>query len=207
MRMWFCFVHLPRLSNFPIFSQFFSLISMFIQKKGLYDSFTVFNPLQPGVTFLYPLKTPPDVFRGYRKATPGCNGLIFPKTLCFRWCLFTNFSYCSYRQTWKCRFFAGIVAWVCQTSFSTFCSVFVNGYLSLVIDTYRDEEDELLQLAIQQSLRDSASSATENGEINSEVDSTTQPKKVYKTAESLALERYVCLWFFFILNIKQKFFK
>ena len=29
-----------------------------------------FNPLQPNVAFLYPLKT-----SGYRKATPGCNGL------------------------------------------------------------------------------------------------------------------------------------
>ena len=49
-----------------------------------------FNPLQPSVAFLYPLKTSEDlkvfwcfqgarfsdVFRGYRKATPGCNGLI-----------------------------------------------------------------------------------------------------------------------------------
>ena len=29
-----------------------------------------FNPIQPGVAFLYSLKT-----SGYRKATPGCNGL------------------------------------------------------------------------------------------------------------------------------------
>ena len=29
------------------------------------------NQLQPGAAFLYPLKT----FSGYRKATPGCNGL------------------------------------------------------------------------------------------------------------------------------------
>ena len=45
-----------------------------------------FNPLQPGVAFLYPLRTLEnlqktfrfsDVFRGYRKATLGCNGLIF----------------------------------------------------------------------------------------------------------------------------------
>ena len=41
---------------------------------------TRFNPLQPGVAFLYPLKTSEnlkvsDVFRGYRKATPSCNGL------------------------------------------------------------------------------------------------------------------------------------
>lgn len=67
----------------------------------------------------------------------------------------------------------------------------VNGHISLIIDTYRDEEDELLQLAIQQSLRASASSATENGEISSEVDSTIEPEKVYNTAESEALERYV----------------
>ena len=35
------------------------------------------NPLQRGATFLYPLKTLENlkVFRGYRKATPGCNGL------------------------------------------------------------------------------------------------------------------------------------
>ena len=32
---------------------------------------SAFNPLQPGVAFLYPL----DVFRGDRKATLGCNGL------------------------------------------------------------------------------------------------------------------------------------
>ena len=30
------------------------------------------NPLQPGVAFL----RFSDIFRGYRKATPGCNGLI-----------------------------------------------------------------------------------------------------------------------------------
>ena len=39
------------------------------------------NPLQPGVASLYPLKTSDNlrisgVFRGYRKATPDCNGLI-----------------------------------------------------------------------------------------------------------------------------------
>ena len=39
------------------------------------------NPLQPGVAFLYPVKTSrtlkfSDIFREYRKATPGCNGLI-----------------------------------------------------------------------------------------------------------------------------------
>ena len=37
------------------------------------------NPLQPGVAFLYPLKTSEKlkvcyVFGGYRKATLGCNG-------------------------------------------------------------------------------------------------------------------------------------
>ena len=65
----------------------------------------IVNPLQPGVAFLYPLKTEnlkqgvnplqpgvaflytpgkyrktfrfSDVFRGYRKATPDCNGLSF----------------------------------------------------------------------------------------------------------------------------------
>ena len=90
---------------------------------------------------------------------------------------------------WR-RFVAGIVAWVYH-SFTTFCSIFVNQDISLIIDTYRDEEDELLQLAIQQSLRASASSATENLEISSEVDSTIEPEKVYNTAESEALERYV----------------
>ena len=35
------------------------------------------NPLLPGVAFLYPLKRFSDVFRGYRKATPGCNGLNY----------------------------------------------------------------------------------------------------------------------------------
>ena len=40
-----------------------------------------FNPLQPSVAFLYtPSKHQKsfrfsDVFKGYRKATPGCNGL------------------------------------------------------------------------------------------------------------------------------------
>ena len=42
--------------------------------------FKVFNPLQPGVSYLYPLRTSdlkfPDVFRSYRSATPDCNGLI-----------------------------------------------------------------------------------------------------------------------------------
>ena len=40
-----------------------------------------FNPLQPRVAFLYPLKTSEnlcfsDVFKRYRKATPGCNRLM-----------------------------------------------------------------------------------------------------------------------------------
>ena len=39
------------------------------------------NPLQPGVAFLYPLKTSEtfrfsDVFKGYGKATSTCNRLI-----------------------------------------------------------------------------------------------------------------------------------
>ena len=44
------------------------------------------SPLQPGVAFLYSLKTSEnlrfsDVFRGYRKATPGCNELsTLPRT-------------------------------------------------------------------------------------------------------------------------------
>ena len=36
----------------------------------------IFNPLQLSVAFLYP-----DVFRGYRKATPGCNGLTLNKKM------------------------------------------------------------------------------------------------------------------------------
>ena len=41
----------------------------------------LFNPLQPSVAFLYPLKTSEhqrfsDIFRGYKKATLGCNGLM-----------------------------------------------------------------------------------------------------------------------------------
>ena len=42
----------------------------------LAKSFSI-NPLQPSFAFLYPLKTFrfSDVFRGYRKATPGCSGL------------------------------------------------------------------------------------------------------------------------------------
>ena len=35
-----------------------------------------FNPLQSGVAFLYPLKTLENL-TGYRKVTPGCNGLKF----------------------------------------------------------------------------------------------------------------------------------
>ena len=40
----------------------------------------LFNPLQPGVAFLYPLKNQEtsrfsNIFRGYRKARPTCNGL------------------------------------------------------------------------------------------------------------------------------------
>ena len=39
-----------------------------------------FNPLQVAAAFLYPRKNQKtfmfsDVFRGYRKTTPGCNGL------------------------------------------------------------------------------------------------------------------------------------
>ena len=45
------------------------------------DLLNLINRLQVGVAFPYPLKTSEnlkvsDVFRGYRKATPGCNGLI-----------------------------------------------------------------------------------------------------------------------------------
>ena len=44
---------------------------------------SMFNPLQPSVAFLYPLKKIrkplgfSDVFKGYRKATLGCNGLRY----------------------------------------------------------------------------------------------------------------------------------
>ena len=41
------------------------------------------NQSQPCVAFLYPLKTEnfmfSDIFRGYRKATPSCNGLMGKK--------------------------------------------------------------------------------------------------------------------------------
>ena len=39
-----------------------------------FDRFVGFalNPLQPGVAFRYP-----NVFKGYRKATPGCNELKY----------------------------------------------------------------------------------------------------------------------------------
>ena len=36
------------------------------------------NPLQCGVAFLYPLKSSENL-QGYRKATPGCNGLVKEK--------------------------------------------------------------------------------------------------------------------------------
>ena len=46
----------------------------------IYWFFSWFNPLQPGVAFIYPWKPQKifrfsGVFRRYRKATPGCNGL------------------------------------------------------------------------------------------------------------------------------------
>ena len=46
------------------------------------DNQPLINPLQPSVAFLYPLKTlenlqVSEVFREYRKATPGCNGFIY----------------------------------------------------------------------------------------------------------------------------------
>ena len=40
----------------------------------LINNFSLTNPLQPGVAFLYPWRFSDD-FRGYRKATPHCNGL------------------------------------------------------------------------------------------------------------------------------------
>ena len=45
------------------------------------NNWFLFNPLQPGVAFLYPLKGGfsggiEGIFREYRKATPGFNGLI-----------------------------------------------------------------------------------------------------------------------------------
>ena len=46
--------------------------------QSFLSSRSLFNPLQPGVAFLYPWKhqkTLKFVFRGYKKATPGCNGL------------------------------------------------------------------------------------------------------------------------------------
>ena len=49
----------------------------YLLPNGLPKVQRYFNPLQPGVAFLYPLKTFrfSDVFRGYKKATPGCNGI------------------------------------------------------------------------------------------------------------------------------------
>ena len=46
------------------------------------------NSLQPGVAFQYPLKTSENLkvfwcFQGYRKATPGCNGLIELINCCY----------------------------------------------------------------------------------------------------------------------------
>ena len=53
-------------------------------KIATHEKLYAINPLHPGVAFLYPLKTSEnlrfsDVFRGYRKATPDCNGLIKTK--------------------------------------------------------------------------------------------------------------------------------
>ena len=50
--------------------------------KCAFDWLQCFNPLLPGVSFLYPLKTSEnlwnsDVFRGYNKGTPGFNGIDF----------------------------------------------------------------------------------------------------------------------------------
>ena len=47
--------------------------------ESIFVEVNLLNPLQPGIAFLYPLKTSggkEKFFRGYRKATPGCNGLI-----------------------------------------------------------------------------------------------------------------------------------
>ena len=49
-------------------------------REGVLDTPLSLSPLQPDVAFLYHLKTSEtfrfsDIFRGYRKATPGCNGL------------------------------------------------------------------------------------------------------------------------------------
>ena len=57
------------------------------QAKNTFTYHNAINLLQPGVAFLYLLKTSEkhrfsDVFRGYRKATRGCNGLK-SKWICF----------------------------------------------------------------------------------------------------------------------------
>ena len=51
----------------------------------LFQTAEILNPLYSDVAFLYPLKISEnlkfsDVFRGYRKATPGYNGLIMSRT-------------------------------------------------------------------------------------------------------------------------------
>ena len=61
---------------------FLDLASWPIKKRNKYMRNPLINPLQPGVAFLYLLKTSENLqvfwwFQGYRKVTPGCNGLTF----------------------------------------------------------------------------------------------------------------------------------
>ena len=62
-----------------------------------------FNPLQPGVAFLYPPENIwrfSDVFRGYRKATPGCNGLTSLNILLWKVAFSTialSLDFCNYK--------------------------------------------------------------------------------------------------------------
>ena len=70
-------------------SIFWPIICLFFQgsiheskKDHLFSTYAKFspilplNPLEPGVAFLF--------FKGYRKATPGCNGLMGSEMLVFR---------------------------------------------------------------------------------------------------------------------------
>ena len=56
------------------------LTQMFQERKLKHKINRLFNPLHSSAAFLYSLKTSKiqrlsDVFRGYRKAAPGCHGL------------------------------------------------------------------------------------------------------------------------------------
>ena len=73
--LYVCIVLLFSLSNkigkkwFKIKTANNSYKVIFLTCVNLFVILSEFNPLQPGVVFHH------DVFRGYRKALPGCNGL------------------------------------------------------------------------------------------------------------------------------------